>query len=322
MKIICMLAVFNNAGFIEEAIDHYLSQGLELVIFDDGSTDGTYEICKKYSNRNEVELLQVKHSKWEHTTIFKILYDMALLKSPDWVIRPDSDEILESGMNGITLKDAIIKVDSEGYNTIQFDWFEFFLTDNDDDPNLKVKDRMKYYSWQYDFLYRAWKVIPGITAELGWGHLPVFPKHLKYKIYPRKFVARHYRFISVEQAGQKINTVLSRTENTINEKSVESEHYQMIADKKNSFIIDHSLLTKYNDDDKWNLERKFYPYIRTIPPTREEVFNQDGTLKMKILDIPELRIKSIKVDKLWKELQSQREQNEILKKKNLELEEK
>jgi len=310
-----MLAVFNNADFIEEVIEHYLSQGLELVILDDGSTDGTYEICKKYSNRNDVELLQVKHDEWEHTTIFKILYDMALLKSPDWVIRPDSDEILESGMNGMPLKDAIIKIDSEGYNIIQFDWFEFFITDNDDESKPKVKDRMKYYSWQYDFLYRAWKVIPGIKAELGWGHIPVFPKHQKYKICPQKFVARHYRFRSVEQANQKITTIISRVKD-----ATEGKHYEMIAARKNSFIIDHSLLTKYNDDNNWNLERQFYPYIRMIPPTKDEVFNQDGTLKLKIKDILELRASAKKVDELWKKLQNQIEQNEILKKKNLELE--
>jgi len=310
-----MLAVFNNEDFIEEVIEHCLSQGLELVILDDGSTDGTYEICKKYSNRNDVELLQVKHDEWEHTTIFKILYDMALLKSPDWVIRPDSDEILESGMNGMPLKDAIIKIDSEGYNIIQFDWFEFFITDNDDGSKPKVKDRMKYYSWQLDFLYRAWKVIPGINAELGWGHIPLFPKHQKYKLYPRKFVARHYRFRNIEQANQKITTVLSRAKG-----SIEGKGYEMIAARKNSFIIDHSLLTKYNDDNNWNLERRFCPYLTMSPITKDEVFNQDGTLKLKIENISELKARAGEGVEVWKELQNQKELNEILKKKNLELE--
>jgi len=43
---------------------------------------------------------------------------------------------------------------------------------------------------------------------------------------------------------------------------------------------------------------------------------------MKVLDIAELKLKTKKVDELWKKLQNQIERNVILKKKNLELEEK
>ena len=301
MKIICMLAVLNDSDFVEEVIEHCLSQGLELVILDDGSTDGTYEICKKYSNRDDVELLRIKHDDWKLIRTFKILYDMALLKSPDWVIRPDADEILESGMNDMTLKDAIIKVDSEGFNTIQFDWFEFFLTDNDDESKSRVKDRMKYYSWQHDFLYRAWKVTPGITPELGWGHIPVFPEHQKYKVYPQKFVARHYRFRSIKQANQKITTINSRTKDTA-EEELGYFQYEKIAKRENSFIIDHSILTKYNDDNNWNLESKFYPYIGRIHASREQILSEDGSLKLKIQDISELRLEIEQLKKQYSEL--------------------
>lgn len=323
MKIVCMLPVFNNVDFIEEVIEHLLSQGLNLVILDDGSTDGTFEICKKYSNRDDVELLQVIHKGWQNIKIIRTLYHMALLKSPNWVIRSDSDEVLESGMKDMTLRDAIIKVDSEGNNIIQFDCFEFFLTDNDDKSTSKITDKIKYYSWQHDFLYRAWKVSPGISPELGWGHIPVFPEYQKYKIYPKKFVLRHYRFRSIKQVQDKIKSMISRTKDTTEGKLGIHIRYNRIAERKNnSFILDHNKLTKYNNDNKWNYERKFYPYIQKIPRTKDEVFNPDGSLKMKILDIAELRLESKKVNelrkKLRKKLQNQIEQNETLKKKNLE----
>lgn len=317
MKIVCMIPTYNNVDFIEEVIEHILSQGLDLVLLDDGSTDGTFEVCQKYSKYNNVELLQIKNREWEHTEIFRILYDMALLKSPDWVIRSDADELLESGINGVTLNDVIKKVDDEGFNIIQFDWFEFFLTDNDNNKSTKVKDRMKYYSWQYDFLYRAWKVYPGIMPELGWGHIPVFPKYLKYKIYPQKFVARHYRFRSVEQARQKITMIDSRTKDTISEQLGYFKHYKKILNN-NSLITDHSILTRYNDDNIWNLERKFYPYIQEIPPIREDVFTTDGSLKMKINNISELRLLLKKEYEQWesnqKEIESLRKEIETYKK--------
>ena len=56
-----MLAVFNNEDFIEEVIEHCLSQGLELVILDDGSTDGTDKIVKDFAVKNKkIKLLRVE----------------------------------------------------------------------------------------------------------------------------------------------------------------------------------------------------------------------------------------------------------------------
>jgi len=290
MKIVCMLPVFNTSDFIGEVIENILSHQLDLVILDNGSTDGTYEICKKYSNQNNVKLLQIKDDSMEWFRILKILYDMALLESPDWVIRIDNDEIFESGIKGVSLRDAIIKVDSEGYNTIHFDWFEFFLTDDDNESKVKVAERMKYYSWQNDFLYRAWKVVPGVAPEFGWGQIPVFPKYQKYKIYPRKFVARHYRYRSIEQAKEKIKYFISRTKGTTEGNLGLYHRYELMENMEDSVVIDHSLLTRYHDDNKWNLERKCHPYTQDYPKKKEELFDEDGSLKLKIPYVAELRL--------------------------------
>jgi len=275
--------------------------------------------CKKYSNRDDVELLQVIHKGWQNAKIIRILYHMALLKSPNWVIRSDSDEILESGMKDMTLRDAIIKVDSEGNNTIQFDCFEFFLTDNDDESKSKVKDRMKYYSFQNDLCFRAWKIIPGTRPEFGWGNNPIFPEYQKYKIHPKKFVLRHYRFRSIEQSNKKIFEVVSRTKGTTEGELGTHRHYEMIAGKKPSFIVDHSILTKYNDDDNWNLERKYFPYIQKIHKKNEELFNDDGSLKNEIKDVVELRLDikqlAMKNSKLQIQIKNVKENNfKMLKK--------
>jgi glycosyltransferase involved in cell wall biosynthesis len=48
---------YNRAGFIAEALDSVLSQGfpgLEVVVVDDGSTDGTLEVLSRYEDRVRV----------------------------------------------------------------------------------------------------------------------------------------------------------------------------------------------------------------------------------------------------------------------------
>ena len=48
MKIVALIATYNEEDIIKEVIEHLLSQGLEIVLLDNGSTDQTYEICKKF----------------------------------------------------------------------------------------------------------------------------------------------------------------------------------------------------------------------------------------------------------------------------------
>jgi len=293
MKIVAMMLVHNNEDVIKEVIDHLLSQGLELVVLDNGSTDDTFEICKKYAGKNLIKLKQFKTKSFhkEKEIIIRALYDIALLNSPDWVILSDSDEILESGIPNKNLKEAIEQVDSEGYNLIQFDRFDFFMTNDDDETSKSVKKKFTYYSAFGDFVYRSWKFYPGIMMHAG-GHYPYFPNEIKYKIYPRKFVLRHYPFRSKEQVEKKIR---GKTRGVDYKKTTEGLTYytlkllEMDPTKK----IDYKLLTKYNEDGKWNYEIKYFPYDYhgTSPSKKEDIFTKDGYLKIKYISAREYHLK-------------------------------
>ena len=180
MKIIGMVPTYNDEDIIEEVISHLLSQELELVVLDNGSTDNTYKICEKYVGKGILELRQYITQTCQWDLLHGMLYDMALVHTPDWVIRSDSDEFLESGIENITLKEAIEQVDSEGYNLIQFDWFDFFMTDDDNESATSIREKLRYYSYQGDYIYRAWKFFPGIRIGDVMGHYPIFPDELKY----------------------------------------------------------------------------------------------------------------------------------------------
>jgi len=50
-----MMPAYNEEDILEEGIEHLLSQGLELVVLDGGSTDGTYEKCRKFAERGLIK---------------------------------------------------------------------------------------------------------------------------------------------------------------------------------------------------------------------------------------------------------------------------
>jgi len=285
-----MVSVFNEEDIIEEMINHHISQGVELVVLDTGSTDATYEICKKLANNNQIKLFQNKVTQWDLAGNLRMTYDLALKESPDWIIHMDADEFFESGKNGINLEKAIMKVDSKGYNLIQFDRFEFFITDNDEETETSIVKKLNYYSHETDFIYRAWKFFPGIENSYTGGHYPIFPKGYTYKIYPEKFVCRHYMFRSKNQASKKLNQRLGRLENMPDLKMGWNTHYQRTIEENKQIVADHKLLTKYNEDNNWNYEEKL-SYYTGKNPKRNDIFSEKGILKMEHLSYNQLKLR-------------------------------
>lgn len=63
IKVTVAMAAYNAAGFIAETIDSVLAQeyeGFELVVIDDGSTDATFDIIKRYRHHPRVRFYRNK----------------------------------------------------------------------------------------------------------------------------------------------------------------------------------------------------------------------------------------------------------------------
>jgi len=286
-----MLPVYNEQDMVDEVIEHLLSEGLELVVLDNGSTDGSYEVCKKFAEKGLVTLEQYSSPSFNWPLLLRMLYDMALKKNPDWLVRSGQDEFLESGISNVSLKEAIIKEDEKGCNLIQFDVFEFFMTDADNLQAKSIRERFPYYSWQNEDQYRAWKFYPGIRVEDAGGHYPIFPSNIKYKIANRKFVHRHYRYRNKQQAIKNHLDRLNRIKSVPEVKLGWSANWKRIAKEGGPHVVEHKLLTKYLEDDNWNHELKYYPYISGIRPKKNDVFDQDGNLKPEFPTLWEVQVK-------------------------------
>jgi len=289
LKIIGMIPTFNDEDIIQEVIEYLLSQGIELVILDNGSTDMTYKICEKYLGSGVLKLEQYHTKSFRASLLFEMLHHIAIEFSPDWVILNASDEFLESGKKDLTLKQALTQVDSEGYNLIQFDRFDFFMTDYDEESEKSIRDQLRYYSCQGDYVYRAWKYYPGIRIGDVAGHYPIFPDEYRYKIYPKKFAMRHYPFRTKKQTEGKMKDRLRGTENMKNNKLL-STRYTKILEVDPIQRANHNNLTKYEEDGKWNLDLKYRPHENSSdPPKKEDIFTNDGYLKTKHPTVYELK---------------------------------
>jgi len=306
-----MMAVYNDEDVIQEVLEHNISQGMEFVLLDNGSTDKTYEICKEFLNQGVLNLIQYQSKNWDYPTILRMIYDMALVYSPDWVVYCDSDEVFESGINDLTLSGVISLAKNEGYNLIQFDRFDFHMTDDDMQESTSIKKRLPYYVHNIDYLYRAWEYFPGIRVRDGGGHIPIFPEGHRYKIYPSKCVIRHYPYRSKEQAERRLSSRISRTQDTPETKAgIKNIHYQKIRERNFPPIFNHKVLTKYNEDNNWIIRQTDRDPKKLHNKKREEVFSKKGELLVNYPTVAELRIRILKQRKTIEDLNNKLNENQ------------
>ena len=93
MKIIRVLpGVYNEIDILEENLKFYIDQGFETVVVDNGSTDGSYELCEKYLGKGIVKLSQIKTKEFDTRLLLKEATLLYKDENPDWVILADADE--------------------------------------------------------------------------------------------------------------------------------------------------------------------------------------------------------------------------------------
>ena len=102
-KIVAMLRVKDGKLFINDWLGNIEKLVDEIVVVDNGSTDGTYELLKAHSNVIEVAQTEGFHEGRDKI----ILYQMARKRKPDWCLWLDVDEIFEKAMTRDKIKKLI-----------------------------------------------------------------------------------------------------------------------------------------------------------------------------------------------------------------------
>ena len=102
-NIVAMYRIKNVDRWIAKSLEYASEVCKEIVVLDDGSTDDTLKICKKY--KNVVDIHHQTGLPFDETRDRNILLKMALKRKPDFVITIDGDEILMPNSKEILFKE-------------------------------------------------------------------------------------------------------------------------------------------------------------------------------------------------------------------------
>jgi len=93
-------------------------------------------------------------------------------------------------------------------------------------------------------------------------------------------------------------------------------HWKFIDENGGPKIINHELLDKYNEDDQWNHEGIFHPYVLKRRK-KNEIFDQNGKLirlrPTRLEALATIKEKNKKIVQLKKELESQEKARLIIR---------
>jgi glycosyltransferase involved in cell wall biosynthesis len=228
MRVVAIVASYNEEIFIEACLENYLRQGVEVYLLDNESTDRTVEIARQYLGKNLVTIETIeRRGHFEWTRILKRKEQIAGEIAADWFLHADVDEIRLPPRSDTTLAAAIEEADRQGYNAINFMEFTFLPTI--ESPDHMHRDFQKTMRWYYPYApfhpnrVNGWKRQPPMSPAARWrffrrthrlsdlrprsvdiagsgGHRVAFDG---LRLYPVDFKMRHYLALSLAHAVRK-----------------------------------------------------------------------------------------------------------------------
>lgn len=206
MNVVALLTIRNEELYLERCLDHLISQGIKVFLTDNGSTDRSLDIAKKFLGRGVIRIDHLPYQgNFEWLKVLRNKERAAGAIEADWFIHHDADEIREAPAPYTSLLEGIQHADRKGYNAIDFDEFVFLpVNDRDDHESGDYVDQMKYYYFfrpQEFHRINAWKrTSKPLCLTCSGGHRVEFKNR---KVFPVKFTLRHYIALSREHAIKK-----------------------------------------------------------------------------------------------------------------------
>ena len=255
-RVVAIVAAYNEADIIGDVVADLIRHGVEVYLLDHWSTDDTAAIVERHLGKGVIGIEKFpsggdaveerRQYTWER--ILKRKEALARELDAHWFIHHDADEFRESPWADRTLVEAIRLVDQFGYNSIDFEVFNFRPTHDRFQPGDDVRTAFPYYERAEAFnkiQMRCWKKT-GTQVDLTstGGHEAIFPGR---NVFPVRFILRHYPIRSQSHGQRKIFT--ERRPRFMAEERARGWHIQYEAfTESDTFVRDPAALTRYDAD--------------------------------------------------------------------------
>ncbi|MFZ0934367.1 MAG: glycosyltransferase family 2 protein [Bryobacteraceae bacterium] len=209
-RVVALVGAYNEEDVIVPFLEHTIGQGVDVCLLDNWSTDRTAERAARFLGRGLTAILKFPASGPTQTHEWRSMLtrkaELAGQTEADWFIHIDPDEIRESPWPGLTLREALYRVDQEGFNAVGHTCLVFHPTGGDFCPDLPLQSQFSHFEFgargALNVQIKAWKrQLELVDCASYGGHFVQFPGR---RVYPFKFLLRHYPIRSQEHGERKV----------------------------------------------------------------------------------------------------------------------
>ena len=205
VRTVAAMVVRNERPYLANCLNHLIGNGIDYVIVDNESTDGTRELLREqHFARHLVDLHHASykgHFDWDG--LLRARESAAKAVDAEWVLYLSADEIMHSYVPGETLSAAIDRVGASGYDVIDFNEFVFLPVDAGyipDRPGLPPLDLYYLFEPYRPRLMRARRKDLRVSHVAHGGHIL---SGEPFRLSPETFALRHYIFRDQDHAMRK-----------------------------------------------------------------------------------------------------------------------
>ena len=215
IKVCGIFLCYNEEHILHDSLTYYLSQGLDIVFFDNESTDSSLDIVHSIQNSSQnthfgsiidVVTIRTQGFEWEKILVECSNYMHAFLSAYDWIVIIDADSFYCSPVQNLNLLDLIKEADHRGYNVLKGVFYNFYPTTSDPENETSIRCVMKHYD-AYDknhnsvYQEKIFAYHPSVDFVSLKAHRI---KRKDKKVFPIFFHFKHYGWTSFEQGKRKI----------------------------------------------------------------------------------------------------------------------
>lgn len=230
IKLSVVVPVYNTKDYLEQCIDSILKQSfenIELILVDDGSTDGSADICDAYASKDK------RVSVYHRVNSGPLLSRKFGVEKAvgDYVTFVDADDFVAEESFALALEDM-----NQGIDVISFDIMRYFEED----------DVITDLDWYAEGIYSRERIEKIIYPTMIWNEEqndPGMDASLCNKMFKRPLISNRYDNIHIERfhSGEDIAIIYPLMLN-INTLSIHHKayyyHRQRVGGKLPPYIVD------------------------------------------------------------------------------------